>query len=139
MKLPGASQLARGAIVLVMIAAWLVASDHCALAGVLMRSVSKPSMNEHCAGHSQPGKKQSSNDSPCCKTLVATTATAKISAGYDLSVFAFQPYAEAELSGLVRRIEAPRLALDTGPPELRTFAESVLQRSLLAHAPPCLS
>ncbi|MGI8431767.1 MAG: hypothetical protein ACR2MW_05675 [Chthoniobacterales bacterium] len=139
MKLPGASQPARGVIVLVMIAAWFVASDHCALAGVLMRVASNPSAEEHCAGHSQPEKKPSSNDSPCCKSLVATTAAAKISAGYDLSVFAFQPYAEAELAGLVRRFETPCLALDTGPPELRTFAESVLQRSLLAHAPPCLS
>jgi len=28
------------------------------------------------------------------------------------------------------------LFLDTGPPEARTFAELILQRSLLAHAPP---
>jgi hypothetical protein len=30
------------------------------------------------------------------------------------------------------------LPLDTGPPGLRSFAESVLQRSVLAHAPPSL-
>lgn len=119
-----------------MIAAWFVASDHCALAGVLIRSVSKPSAEEHCAGHSQPGKKQSPDDSPCCKSLVATTAAAKISAGYDLGVFAFQPYAVAKLYVLVRRLEVSRLALDTGPPGLFSFAESTLQRSLLAHAPP---
>ncbi|MGH8094020.1 MAG: hypothetical protein ACREIF_11195 [Chthoniobacterales bacterium] len=41
--------------------------------------------------------------------------------------------------------EAPRRSivashfLDTGPPGGRTFAESVLQRSLLAHAPPFLA
>jgi hypothetical protein len=28
------------------------------------------------------------------------------------------------------------LFLDTGPPKARTFAELILQRSLLAHAPP---
>ena len=28
------------------------------------------------------------------------------------------------------------LELDTGPPFARSFAESVLQRSILAHAPP---
>ena len=29
--------------------------------------------------------------------------------------------------------------LDTGPPESRSFAELILQRSILAHAPPVLS
>jgi hypothetical protein len=30
------------------------------------------------------------------------------------------------------------LLLDTGPPAARSFAELILQRSLLAHAPPVL-
>ena len=31
------------------------------------------------------------------------------------------------------------LSLDTGPPGARTFAELILQRSLLAHAPPIVA
>jgi hypothetical protein len=36
------------------------------------------------------------------------------------------------------RTAAP-LLLDTGPPGARSFAELILQRSLLAHAPPILA
>ena len=34
------------------------------------------------------------------------------------------------------RVVAQLLALNTGPPRSLSFAESVLQRSILAHAPP---
>lgn len=34
------------------------------------------------------------------------------------------------------QIARATLEFDTGPPGARTFAESVLQRSILAHAPP---
>jgi hypothetical protein len=35
----------------------------------------------------------------------------------------------------VRNAQAP-LSLDTGPPHAHSFTELILQRSLLAHAPP---
>jgi hypothetical protein len=38
--------------------------------------------------------------------------------------------------GVLRERSCPLLCLDTGPPESSSFAELVLQRSLLAHAPP---
>ena len=133
-----ASQLTRVVIVLVTIVAWFVASDHCALAGMLQRAAAAAPAEESCPGHSQPEKKQSSSELPCCKTLTATTATAKITTGYHASQFVLQPYFAADFQPFVTHPEKPLLELDTGPPDLRTFAESVLQRSLLAHAPPLL-
>ncbi len=75
----------------------------------------------------------------CCKTLTATPAPGKISAGYDLNFFGTQPYLEIDFQLWIGQFNVPAVELDTGPPEIRTFAESVLQRSLLAHAPPVLA
>ncbi len=134
-----APRLSRFAIVFLTVVAWLVASDHCALAGVLLRPVAAPAAQESCPGHSPEGeKKPSQGELPCCKTLVAAPAPAKISAGYDLSFFVLQPYLAAAFQLAFEKAAAPGVELDTGPPEIRTFAESVLQRSLLAHAPPLL-
>lgn len=136
-----APQFARVAIVLVTIMAWFVATDHCALAGVLLRpAFAAAPAQESCPGHSsQPEKKQSQGELPCCKTLAATTAPAKISAGYHANQFVLQPYLAADFRLVMGRLAAPPVELDTGPPDLRSFAESVLQRSLLAHAPPVLA
>ena len=55
-----ASQLARVVIVLVTIVAWFVASDHCALAGVLLHRRPRPRRRRNPApAMSQPEKKQS--------------------------------------------------------------------------------
>ncbi len=126
----------RLAIVLLSIAAWLVASDHCALAGVLLQ----PAAQEICPGHSsEPEKTPDQGELPCCKALSATLAPAKISGSYDLTFFGLQPYVEFNFQLVFGTSAAPAAELDTGPPGIRTFAESVLQRSLLAHAPPRLS
>ena len=134
-------RLAHAAVVLLTIAAWLVASDHCALARALLHPVVKAAENS-CPGHTpqpaQPEKKDGRSDLPCCKSLLATTAPAKVSASYDASQFVLQPYLPVEFQAVAGGPATPVEALDTGPPDLRTFAESVLQRSLLAHAPPVL-
>ena len=122
-----------------MIAAWFVASDHCALASVLLRPGAATPAQESCPGHSQPEKKDNQGELPCCKSLVAAPAPAKISASYDASAFAVQPYLSTDVALLVWQADAPSAELDTGPPDTRTFAESVLQRSILAHAPPFLA
>lgn len=122
-----------------MIAAWFVASDHCALASVLIRPVAAPSAEEHCQGHSQPEKKPSQGEMPCCKSLAATVSPAKVSAVYDTTLFVAQPYLATDSLLVFWHSDEPSIELDTGPPGARTFAESVLQRSILAHAPPCLS
>lgn len=126
----------RLAIVLLTIAAWLVASDHCALAGVLLQ----PTVENSCPGHSsEPEKLPYHGEVPCCKALNVTLAPAKISGGYDLNLFELQPYLVFDFQLVFGTSAAPAVELDTGPPGLRTFAESVLQGSLPAHAPPRLS
>lgn len=131
-----ALQLARAVIVLLMMAAWFVAFDHCALVSVLKSPVVAEPDQQSCPGHSQPEKKQSQGKLPCCKSLVASTAPLKISASYDSTLHVSQPYLPAAFDLILDRFTAPILELDTGPPEIRTFAETVLQRSILAHAPP---
>jgi hypothetical protein len=42
----------------------------------------------------------------------------------------------AELMLVPPRVVFQPVSLDTGPPRSLSFAESVLQRSVLAHAPP---
>ena len=96
-------------------------------------------MHETCPGHERPQKKEHRAELPCCKLLRATPAPAKIDAGHATTAFTLQPYLAADFQFLYSRSEAPTFELDTGPPEAHTFAESVLQRSILAHAPPCLS
>ncbi len=139
MRFRPALQIARALIALLTMAAWLVAFDHCALAGILIRPAATTPVQESCPGHSQPEKKQNQGELPCCKSLSATTAPLKISAGYDTTSFVVHLFFSAA-SPLVLGHSEPRIdELDTGPPEADTFAESVLQRSILAHAPPCLS
>ena len=68
--------------------------------------------------------------------LRATLPAAIDVPAYDSSAFALQPM----FAGLVKFAEQFRAVewfqSDTGPPFARSFAESVLQRSILAHAPP---
>ncbi len=96
-------------------------------------------MSETCPGHERPQKKEHRAELPCCKLLRATPAPAKIDVGHATTAFTLQPDLSADFQFLDSRSEAPAFALATGPPWAHTFAESVLQRSLLAHAPPCLS
>jgi hypothetical protein len=63
-------------------------------------------------------------------------AGAKDFAGYDSSLFALQLYFIGPIISTNASGPIPILELDTGPPFVHTFAESVLQRSILAHAPP---
>jgi len=135
-KVHRALQLARVVVATVMMAAWFVASDHCALASALAHRVAPASAQEHCPGHPQPGKKNDQEKLPCCKSLFATAATAKVAVAYDTNLFVTQPDPATDACFVLSHRDAPGSKLDTGPPPARTFAESVLQRSILAHAPP---
>jgi hypothetical protein len=129
-------------IVLMMSVAWFAIVNHCALTGLLAMQA-KPAFSSchHCAGDQSPAQNKNANDSECCKTLRATFVTAaKKLVGHDTSLFALQPYFVAQIifpddseGGL------PTLEFDTGPPFAASFAEFVLQRSILAHAPPALA
>ena len=87
-------------------------------------------------GQPAPAKsKQSGVD--CCKVLRATLASPT---GKQIAAAHFHFVLHAYVTALFPlpptcAVLLP-LGLDTGPPAGGSFAESVLQRSILAHAPP---
>jgi hypothetical protein len=121
--------------VLLTITAWLILSNHCAL-GVVTLPVETGVEAGGCPMHSAPAKKEPPMKIPCCKDLRAVAvegAAGVMSAAIRIvgpqdhaaEIFVFPPHVSIEIAGL-----------DTGPPSAFSFAESVLQQSLLAHAPP---
>lgn len=130
-------------VTLVIAAAWVLAANHCAVACMLPQSPAASSQHEHCAGASdapadnnQPAGCDSLN---CCKSLSAPATFAKKLVGYDKAFYTSKDYVVSEFVFPSDQHDAPISELDTGPPGTHSFAESVLQRSLLAHAPPPLS
>jgi len=124
-------------IVLTTIAAWFSISNHCAVGALIAKSNSAVAPM-HCHG-SQPAplkKSNSEEEMPCCKMLRATLASeAKIVEVASQNFVPVQDWVVAELFSAAETQLSP-LELDTGPPFGGSFAESVLQRSVLAHAPP---
>jgi hypothetical protein len=124
-------------VVLIAAVAWLALSNHWALAGI--ERTSKTPM--HCHGGADtnhaPAKDDKQGGVECCKVLRATLLTSAKSVA-PLDEFLFAPYkyfvAIVVLPDTSHEIGA--FEWDTGPPGGGSFAESVLQRSLLAHAPP---
>jgi hypothetical protein len=125
----------RWAIAVIAICSWIAVSNHCAIAAVAMQI---DTAQTECPFHSKPAKqKEQSSQVQCCKVLRAVVfAKAKdwarndakfCDANFPVQTDAFVVYPS--------RAVAP-LLLDTGPPGAFSFAELILQRSLLAHAPP---
>lgn len=122
---------------LVTIAAWFFASNHCAFAGM---AALHGNGHEHCSGHHSP-EKSKGDGLECCKSLrPASVSAEKNWLGYDTYLFSLQRYfVVALISPDESRAGLRPLELDTGPPFAGSFAEAVLQRSILAHAPPVLA
>jgi hypothetical protein len=93
----------------------------------------------HChGGQPLPSKKSGDEQIPCCKMLRATiTNGAKSVQVASKDYLPIQNWIVAEIifADEPQLHRAPQ-ELDTGPPFADSFAESVLQRSILAHAPP---
>jgi hypothetical protein len=136
---PGVKQAGRYLSVAIAIFAWIAICNHCAL-GAVASTTKQQIAQSHCPFHSTPAKKK---DQPiaqqCCKILRAVVAKLAKSWGRDDACVS---HVDRNIDQLVifpaSRNVAP-LLLDTGPPLARSFAESVLQQSLLAHAPPFLA
>src|SRR4029077_3483471 len=77
----------------------------------------------------------------CCKILraVASVATKSWTRGDAKFSEADCYYDERALITAYSQTTLAPLFLDTGPPGAHSFAELILQRSLLAHAPPSLA
>ena len=140
MKQPLRTRLFRATFSLVALAAWLLASNHCALA-VLMPLPQEAAATSHCHGSSEApapdNEERDCDGSKCCKSLSAPSlAFAKQIVSYDSTLFLAIDHPPCEQRTLELE-HAPAIAeIDTGPPRMESFAESVLQRSILAHAPP---
>ena len=81
-------------------------------------------------------KKKPATHLPCCKDLRAVASPVVQSVGaVAKQLLGSQDY-RAEIFLPPPHVAIETFAFDTGPPGAITFAESVLQRSILAHAPP---
>ena len=134
----------RGATAALVAVSWLAVSNHCALglAAIETHSSDAVSAQAHdCCASEVPGQPKPAKDpaTPCCKTLQALSVSPAKSFEASVTIFFGDP-----LACSTPTIATPRVAsvayrfLNIGPPGGKTFAESVLQRSLLAHAPPFL-
>jgi len=81
-----------------------------------------------------PAQSKNTNQQ-CCKTLRAVIM-AKVSAKANTLDFVLKPFFTDASSSVITQPSRFLIALDTGPPRALSFSESVLQRSILAHAPP---
>ena len=120
-------------------AAWFVLSNHCVLAAP---AVPSKNVNSQCPMHAQKEhlpQHQKGNgcaDLPCCKNLQATTLTAAKMVAKPVWHGALQPFFPHVVN--VTEVQPQQISaiFDTGPPGENSFVQSVLQRSILAHAPP---
>jgi hypothetical protein len=125
-------------IVAITICSWFSICNHCAFAAI---ATNMHLAQTACPFHSKPEKqKEQSSQVQCCKILRAVAPTIGKSwtrSDSDFSDIDF-PFEDCRLLGHFCDALAP-LLLDTGPPGAHSFAELILQRSLLAHAPPTVA
>ncbi len=117
---------------------WFIATNHCAL-GLMRPTVQAEAEHSHChAGKTVPGKNLPSDGlRECCRTLQAAPVPEKAEVKFDASKFQLPHFALLQVLAPQKTARAlPSFVLDHGPPRAVSFAESVLQRSLLCHAPP---
>ena len=125
----------RCAVVAIAICSWIAVSNHCAFAAVASE-IDKA--QTECPFHSKPAKqKEQSSQVQCCKVLRAVVFAKTKRWTRDDAKFCDTNFLVQARTFVVypSRGVAP-LLLDTGPPGAFSFAELILQQSLLAHAPP---
>ena len=131
-------RLVRLPIVAIGFAGWLAISNHCAI-GTLEGSATMSMASCHGtspANHS-PAKNDQKSPVECCKVIRATLLTPSSNLLDDATVtFVAHDYIVTVISAADELQLTPVIEWDTGPPGADSFAESVLQRSILAHAPP---
>ena len=128
----------RWSATLLILAAWFMASNHCALG--LMQGARACGTHTACCSGKGESPAQPHDKGPikeCCKAIHATLPSSSTET-VTQPVLDFVPATAALCDVLfVPRENAGVFYLETGPPrEARTFAELVLKRSLRSHAPP---
>ncbi len=131
-------RIVRLPIVAIAAVAWLAISNHCALAALEgPAKTPMPSCHHTAPAQGLPAKQDKKGRIECCRILRATLLTlSKNLAAYDTTAFARLDYGVALISAADQAQLTRITEWDTGPPNASSFAESVLQRSILAHAPP---
>ena len=131
--------IARSLIIAIAICSWFAISNHCAFARLATKT---DSVRIGCPFHSKPAKQgKPAAGAQCCKILRAVTPVGTKSWARDDAKLSGADGYNSEHALVIaysQTTEVP-LSLDTGPPGVRSFAELILQRSLLAHAPPSLA
>lgn len=130
-------RLVRLPVIAIGVAAWLAVSNHCAIAAVQGAArMPMPTCHGGAAEHA-PAKHDHESGVDCCKVLRATLLTFSTNlTACDTLTFAVHDYVVALISAADESRPNCIIELDTGPPAAESFAESVLQRSILTHAPP---
>jgi hypothetical protein len=124
--------------------AWVVLSNHCALAALLAKLESPAAAAEPSCCKNQPKPADGNGQCPqlpqgcCAKLKIAMPDAAKVPQAV---VAAFVPIFAEVLAVIAYTHDAESTAAPaTGPPpDVPAFAELVLNRSLLSHAPPALA
>ena len=127
--------------VLVLLAAWFALSNHCALAtfGHGAETGISAEIHKCCPAKAEAGEEQMPEQpmQACCKSLrvLPADAGAKLVKAPDSALMISWVWA---VLAEVWAVESPaaKVMSSTEPPWVRSFAEAVLQRSLLSHAPP---
>ena len=119
--------------VVLTLAAWFSLSNHCALGAVapVSEAASGP-----CPMHSAPAKKKPATKTPCCKDVRAVVAKGVTASAAGVRLIVVGDYATEIFAQQPVHVVIEFENLNTGPPNCFGFAESVLQESTFAHAPP---
>jgi hypothetical protein len=128
----------RCAGVVIAICSWIAVSNHCAFAAIA-REMDK--VQTECPFHSKPAKQtKQPSQVQCCKILRAVVFAQSKAWARDDAKFSDVGLCVEERALFVSPLRTlVPLFLDTGPPGALSFAELILQRSLLTHAPPFLA
>jgi hypothetical protein len=124
--------------VAIAICSWIAVSNHCAFAAV---AIENDKAQTECPFHTKPAKqKEQSSQVQCCKILRAVVFAKTKDWARNDAKFCDANFPLQAVAFVVDRSRAVApLLLDTGPPGAFSFAELILQQSLLAHAPPFLA
>jgi hypothetical protein len=121
--------LPRLAVILAVMVAWAFASNHCALATLAAAT------DGHACCHRADQAPDRETMTECCQALNAPLpAVASAPVGFLHALFPAWSETKRTLCPAPTSDPAPRST--HGPPGVIAFAEQVLNRSLLAHAPP---
>jgi len=129
------TRLVRFLLTILTMVAWFSISNHCVFGSLIVVEAGTSVAPMHCHGGQQSPVKSGGEQTPCCKVLKAVTI-AKVNIGAHTVDFVLKEYPAAALAVVISQAQMQTVGLDTGPPGALSFSESVLQRSILAHAPP---